>query len=86
VNAAQRTALLRAGGMFAIGVLYIAAVPYIGYILAIALLIAATTYYQGGRLSRQTGVVAVGGAVFFWVMFVWLLRIPQPPGLWPDLF
>jgi putative tricarboxylic transport membrane protein len=86
MRAAQRTALLRAAGMLAIGVAYVVLVPYLGYVLSIALLIAATIYYQGGRVTRQAGVVAVGGAVFFWFMFVWLLRIAQPPGLWPDLF
>jgi putative tricarboxylic transport membrane protein len=85
-RAAQRTAFLRAGGMLAIGVVYVVLVPYLGYIPSIALLIAATTYYQGGRLTRQAGVVAVGGALFFWLMFVWLLHIPQPPGMWPELW
>jgi hypothetical protein len=31
-------------------------------------------------------VVAVSGAVFFWVLFVAVLGIPHPPGIWPSLF
>jgi hypothetical protein len=31
-------------------------------------------------------VVALSGAVFFWVLFVVVLGIPHPPGIWPSLF
>jgi hypothetical protein len=82
----ERAQLLRAGGMLAIGFFYVLVVPYLGYIPTIALLIAGTTYYQGGAMTRQVGIVAVCGALFFWVLFVLVLRIPQPPGLWPELF
>ena len=81
----QRTQLYRAAGMLGIGILYLFIVPYAGYILSIALLIAGTTYYQGGRLTRGTALVAVCGASFYWLLFVIILRIPQPPGLWPSL-
>lgn len=82
----ERRQLYRAGGMLAIGLLYVLVVPYLGYIPTIAALIAATTYYQGGSLTRQVGIVAVIGAIFFWILFVLILRIPQPAGLWPQLF
>jgi putative tricarboxylic transport membrane protein len=82
----ERSQLLRTAGMLAIGAFYVLAVPYLGYIPTIALLIAGTTYYQGGTMTRQVGVIAVCGALFFWVLFVLVLRIPQPPGLWPELF
>lgn len=82
----ERAQLLRAGGMLVIGVFYVLIVPYLGYIPTLAVLIAGTTYYQGGTVTRQVGMVAVLGALFFWVLFVLVLRIPQPPGLWPDLF
>jgi putative tricarboxylic transport membrane protein len=82
----ERSQLLRTAGMLAIGAFYVLALPYLGYIPTIALLIAGTTYYQGGTMTRQVGVIAVCGALFFWVLFVLVLRIPQPPGLWPELF
>ena len=82
----ERAQFYRAAGMLAIGVFYVAVVPYLGYVPTIAVLIAATTYYQGGSLSRQVALVAVAGAVFFWLLFVLVLRIPQPPGIWPQLF
>ncbi len=81
-----RLQLTRAAGMLGIGAFYLFVVPYLGYIPSIALLIAGTTYYQGGQLTRQVGIVAVGGALFYWLLFVYVLRIPQPPGLWSALF
>jgi putative tricarboxylic transport membrane protein len=86
VRAAHRIALRRAAGMLGIGVLYVVMLPTLGYVLSLAILIAATTYYPGGAVTRQLAIVAVCGAAFFWAMFVWLLHIPQPVGLWPELF
>lgn len=76
----------RVAGVLGIGALYVVAVHWLGYVITLALLIAATAYYQGGVLNRQLGVVAIAGALFFWFLFVYVLHIPQPPGLWPDLF
>ena len=78
--------LARVAGMLLIGILYLAVVPWLGYILSLAGLIAATTYYQGGGLNTRVAVVAVSAAVFFWVLFVAVLSIPHPPGIWPSLF
>jgi len=75
----------RAIGVLTIGIVYIWAVTWLGYVLSLAGLIAATSYYQGGPLTRQVAIVAVIGALFFWLLFVLLLRIPQPAGLWPGL-
>ena len=75
-----------AAGMLVIGIVYLAVVPWTGYILALAGLIAATTYYQGGGLSGRVALVALSGAVFFWILFVAVLGIPHPPGIWPSLF
>ncbi|HVH28312.1 MAG TPA: tripartite tricarboxylate transporter TctB family protein [Vicinamibacterales bacterium] len=75
----------RATGTLIIGILYIVVVPWLGYLLSLAGLIFATTRYQGGAVNRQAAIVAVSGAVFCWVLFVLLMRIAQPPGLWPSL-
>lgn len=83
---AQRRAFLRVAGILVIGALYVFAVSWTGYVIALALLIVATAYYQGGALSARLGLVAIVGALFFWLLFVFILRIPQPPGLWPELF
>ena len=81
---ADRSRMWRVAGMLLIGVLYVALVPRLGYLVSIAALIAATTYYQGGGITRRVALVACSGALFFWVLFVWVLRIPQPAGVWPS--
>ena len=74
----------RVAGMLGIGVLYIIVAPLLGYLLSIAALILATTYYQGGAINRRVALVAVSGAIFFWILFVVLMRIQQPSGWWPS--
>jgi putative tricarboxylic transport membrane protein len=85
VTRAERPPLWRVAGMLAIGVVYILVAPVLGYVLSIAGLLLATTYYQGGALNRQVVTVAASGAIFFWLLFVVLMGIPQPPGWWPSL-
>ena len=81
----QRGVAWRVFGMLMNGVIYILVVPWLGYILSIAALIAATVYYQGGELNRRAAAVAIGGAVFLWLLFVRLLHIAHPAGIWPSL-
>ena len=77
--------LPRVAGMLLLGVVYILVLPWLGYLLSVAALIAATTYFQGGSLSGRSILVAISGAVCFWVLFIWLLRIQYPAGLWPSV-
>jgi hypothetical protein len=76
----------RFAGMLLIGVVYVAVVPWLGYLLSIALLIASTAWYQGGSINRRVVVVAASGALLLWLLFVAFLRIPQPPGAWTSIF
>ena len=73
-------------GMLLIGILYVALVSWLGYLLSIAGLIAATIYFQGGKLNRVTWAVAFGGALVLWLLFVRILHIPHPAGIWPSIF
>jgi putative tricarboxylic transport membrane protein len=75
----------RTFGMVLIGVLYVAVVPWLGYLLSIAGLIAATIYFQGGALNRRTAAIAMGGALVLWLLFVRVLHIAHPAGIWPSL-
>jgi hypothetical protein len=75
----------RAALTLAIGVVYVLAVPFVGYLPGISALIAATAWTYGASLNVRTLAVAVSGAVVLWLLFVWLLSIPQPPGWWADL-
>ncbi len=72
-------------GILLIGVSYILAVPYLGYPLAIAVVIAVAALYNGGTLSLRMAGIAVLGAFGLWFVFVFLLHIGQPAGIWPDL-
>ena len=75
--------LRRVAGMLAIGIIYILVAPWLGYLLSIAAVILATTYYQGGQVNRQVAVVALSGGIFFYLLFVVMMGIQQPAGWWP---
>jgi putative tricarboxylic transport membrane protein len=77
---------LRALGMLLIGVSYLALVGTIGYVPAVALLVVATALYLGQGLSARLVVLALGLALLYYLIFVRLLRIPLPPGIWPGLW
>jgi putative tricarboxylic transport membrane protein len=77
---------LRALGMLLIGVGYLALVGTIGYVPTVALLVMATALYLGQSLSARLVVLAVGLALFYDLIFVRLLGIPLPPGIWPGLW
>lgn len=69
---------LRALGLLGIGALYIPAAMILGYVPALFLLIAVIALYEGAKLSWRLGFVAIGGAIFFWLLFVALLGVRQP--------
>ncbi|MBI2255518.1 MAG: tripartite tricarboxylate transporter TctB family protein [Proteobacteria bacterium] len=73
-------------GMLCIGIGYVALVESIGYICAIAYLLAAVTLLAGGASRKVVIGFAVIGAIFFWALFVYVLEIRQPKGFWPDLW
>ena len=84
--AQERRRLLRALGMFALGVLYLLALPWLGYLLSVILLVGSVALYNGKAPSPMLAAVAVGTGVLFYFLFVRFLDIRQPPGLWPSLF
>jgi hypothetical protein len=81
----DRYAALRALGMLAMGVSYVVLVPYLGYILTLALLICSVAWYLEKRLTRWMLPIAAIAGVIFWLVFVRVLQVPQPAGLWPSL-
>ena len=68
----------RALGFLAIAAGYVVVSPLVGYGPALALLIAAVAVYEGTKPSWRTAVIAIGGAVVFWLLFVQLLGVEQP--------
>ncbi|MGH6945562.1 MAG: tripartite tricarboxylate transporter TctB family protein, partial [Geminicoccaceae bacterium] len=77
---------LRAAGMLLIGIGYLAVVGTIGYTPAIALLVLATALYMGRRLSARLVLLAIGGGLLYHLIFVRLLGIPLPSGIWPGVW
>jgi putative tricarboxylic transport membrane protein len=77
---------LRAAGMLLIGMGYLAVVGALGYMPALVLLVLASALYLGQSPSARLVLVAVGLAVLYYLIFVQLLGIPLPPGVWPDVW
>jgi putative tricarboxylic transport membrane protein len=70
----------RSYGIIALGALYAAITPVIGYMPALALLLAATVLYFGAAFSVRLVVVSVLGAALFWALFVKMLGVAMPSG------
>lgn len=81
----DRMAAFRAAGMLLIGAAYVVILPWAGYIVSVILLIVAAAWYQERNYMRWLIPTAVAGAVCFWLIFVQLLEIAEPAGLWPSL-
>jgi hypothetical protein len=75
----------RAAGMLLIGVAYLLIVGTVGYVPAVALLLLASARFMGRAWSVELVLIAVGGALVYYLLFVRLLGIPLPPGIWPWL-
>ncbi len=73
-------------GMLCIGIGYVVLVEFVGYVCAIAYLLAAVTLLAGGASRKVLIAFSLLGAVFFWAFFVYALEIRQPKGIWPDLW
>lgn len=76
---------LKAAGVVLIGIVYLLILPWLGYVPSVVLLVAGMSIYIGAQAGLHTLGVAVAVAVAFYLLFVVLLGIPLPPGLWPEL-
>lgn len=70
----------RAVGFLLFGAAYIFLVPFVGYIVATALMIGAVALYEGAPRTWVVIAISVGGGVFYWAVFVKLLGVHQPMG------
>lgn len=84
-RAEELSLYLRGFGMIAIGAGYLVLVPYLGYMLTIALLLLTVAIYNGKRPSRGLFVFVALGCVVFYALFVRVLDVPLPAGFWPRL-
>ena len=78
--------LLRAAVMLGIGIAYVAAVRFSGYLISLAAVIALVALYQGERVGWRLARIALGGGVAFWIFSDRVLGIDMPPGFWPALW
>ena len=76
---------LRAAGMLLLGVGYLLVIPYLGYLISIGLLLVGVALYFGAAINMRTALVAILGAAFFYVLFVYFLDIPLPSGMLFDM-
>lgn len=77
--------LLRAAGMLAIGIGYVAVVNFTGYALTLVAVIVLVAVYQGERMDWRLAGIAVGGGALFFGFFYLVLGIDMPAGFWPAL-
>lgn len=82
----EKHAAVKAAIMLLIGIGYLLAVPFLGYALAVGLLICVVAVFQGEPVSRKLVLTGVLSACCFWLFFVFVLDIPMPAGIWPNLF
>jgi len=76
---------LLAAGMLGIGLGYVLIAEFVGYLVGIALVLLAVALYMGAARSWRAPAIALGGAASFWLLFVGLLGIGQPEGIWHTL-
>jgi hypothetical protein len=76
----QDAHLPRAIGFLLLGAVYVFVLPFIGYVAGTALLIGAVALYEGAPRNWVVLAAAIGGAVFYWAIFVKLLGVHQPVG------
>jgi putative tricarboxylic transport membrane protein len=77
---------VKAVGVVVIGIVYLLILPWLGYVPSVILLMVAVSVYIGARAGLYTLGVAVATAVIFYLLFVQLLSIPLPAGVWSALW
>lgn len=83
----ENARLPRAVGFLLLGAAYVALLPFVGYVIATALLIGAVALYEGAPRTWVVLAAAAGGGIFYWAIFVKLLGVNQPMGsLFQGLF
>ena len=71
----------RALGMLGIGALYILVASFLGYLIALFLLIVGVALYERQKPDWRPFVVAGCGALFFWFIFAFVLGVRPPEGI-----
>jgi hypothetical protein len=80
-GAAQGGSLPRALGLLGCAALFIGLAWLLGYVVAAAVLLFVVMRYEGLPFDWRMAAISVGGAVFYWLVFVKFLGVAQPVGL-----
>lgn len=71
----------RALGILGIAILYIPAASFLGYPIALFLMLVAVGLYEGKAPDWRLFAVAASAATFFWLLFDFVLGVRQPEGI-----
>jgi len=78
--------LIKVGITFAIAVLYIYAMQFVGFYVASALFLYSIMFVLGKRNHLMTIAISVVIAAIVWFIFAYLLMIPVPYGIFEGTF
>jgi hypothetical protein len=67
--------------MLGIAACYIPTASYLGYPIALFLLLVAVALYERKKPDWRMFAIAAGGALFFWLVFDLILGVRQPEGI-----
>lgn len=76
---------LKAAGLLCFGIVYLLIVDVLGYLLSIALLLFGVALYRGAPFGLRLAAISIGGAIFIWGIFVLVLGVRMPPGIFKAL-
>jgi len=77
----QANKILKAFGLLGLAVAYLLLVGVLGYAITIALLLGLVALYLGAEISWKLGMISVAGAALLWAIFVILLDVEMPAGI-----
>lgn len=75
-----RAVYLKIAAITALGILYLNAFTWFGYLVSTLLILAAILFLFGNRGAFRIGAYAAAGAIAFYILFVGGMGIFDPPG------
>lgn len=72
--------------LLALLTVYVALLPFLGYVVSIGLLVGSVAWLAGARKRVTVLMCMLTAGPVLWLLFDWALEIHLPVGLWPVLF
>lgn len=76
----------RAAGTLVLGIGFLLIISWVGYAVAVALLLAAMLLYNHMKPGWRMVLFSAAGGGFFWLLFGVVFDGAVPAGIWPKLF